>query len=175
MNIKIKVMALLLSFVILAGISAASACDTRTPGYWKNHAWPTEGFANDGFHYTDATTPFGVLNIVPKPTWFTVDTLKTPVQGNAKINLEQKVIAAVLSMSADYREGWTWPANYIGGPMNGATLPQLIADAMNLINTNPGAWTPGSDAAQSGVRAQGLALASAIDYWLNFFDEAPIV
>jgi hypothetical protein len=87
-------------------------------------------------------------------------------RGDARINLQQKVIAASLSILADMDTGWDFPSEYNGGP----TLPQLIASANALLDANPGPWTPHSPAAESGVRAQGLALAGAIDYWLEYFD-----
>ena len=95
MNIKIKVMALLLSFVILAGIAVVSACDTRTPADWKNHTWKI----GSSFTYTDETSPCaGHPWTIPE--WFTQATFQTPVKGgDAKINLEQKVIAAILNKS----------------------------------------------------------------------------
>jgi len=89
-----------------------------------------------------------------------------PVRGDARINLQQKVIAASLSILSDMQFGWNFPSQY----GDGTTLPELIAQANALLNANPGPWTPGSPADESGVRAQGLALASAIDYWLNYYD-----
>jgi len=165
-----KAIAILLSLVVLSGIAVASACSTRTPGYWKNHDWPTIA---SPFSYNDWATGRTVTWTLP--SWFTVTTLQTPVRGDAKINLEQKVISAILSIKMDNREGWTLPGHYTNGPFNGKVLPDLITDALNLIKNNNGPWTPGSAAANSGVRAQGLALASAIDYWLNYYDEAPII
>lgn len=180
MRIKMKAIAILLSLVVLSGIAVASACSTRTPGYWKNHY--TEAWVNSK---TDlpVTATITYQDIAPAPTtlfsWTfpggspaaAEDILLTPNRGDAKINLQQKVIAAMLSISADNREGWNWPLNYAGGPMGGKTLPVLITESIALINANTEPWTPRSD---SGVRAQGLALAGAIDHWLNFFDEAPI-
>jgi hypothetical protein len=169
---KYKAIAFLLCLALLAGIATVSACSTRTPGYWKNHTWSI----TSPFTYTD-TGPYPGTFQWTLPSWFSEATLQTPVRGDAKINLEQKVIAAILSIKADNRLGWNDIGHYAGGPFNGATLPVLITMAFNLINNpaNSGPWTPGSSADQSGVRAQGLALASAIDYWLNFYDEAPIV
>jgi hypothetical protein len=171
MTIKMKALAILLSLVVLSGIAVASACSTRTPGYWKNHDWPT---ITSSFTYSDGSTDY--THTWTLPAWFTKGTLQLPVKGDARINLEQKVIAAILSIKMDNREGWTLPGHYTNGPFNGAVLPDLITAALNLIGpgTGPG-WTPGSAAANSGVRAQGLALASAIDYWLNYYDEAPII
>jgi hypothetical protein len=170
MNMKVKMIAILMSIVLLAGIATVSACSTRTPGYWKNHDWSVGAT----FTYTDNTNPTVAYRGTwtwTLPSWFSENTLQMPVRGDAKVNLEQKVIAAVLSIKADNQLGWNDAGHFAGGP----TLPVLITQAFALINANPGAWTPGSAADASGVRAQGLALASAIDYWLNFYDEAPIV
>lgn len=177
MSIKMKALAILLSIVVLAGVAVASACSTRTPGYWKNHypdAWKT---VSGTVHYIDNDP---TLIGLPKydNTWTlpggsqsaALAILNTPVRGDARINLQQKVIAAILSVGFDNRHGWAFPPNYNAGG-GGPTLPALIDQALTLLNTNSGPWTLGTN---SAVRTQGLALASAIDYWLNYFDEAPI-
>jgi hypothetical protein len=184
MKIQMKAIAILLSLVVLSGIAVASACSTRTPGYWKNHypqAWPTSATIT----YTDPdpallgmpeyygswTLPGGSLSNA-------LAILQMPVKGDAKINLQQKVIAAELSIAVDQRDGWAFPPNYNVAQVS-QTLPGLIDQAVALLNSNSpynsAKWTPGSVADTHGIRAQGLALAGAIDGWLNYFDEAPII
>ena len=166
MNIKMKAIAILLSLVVFSGISMASACDTRTPGYWKNHypeAWP----ASASITYSDPEVPpYTTYNwILPGGSLQgALDILNTPVRGDASINLQQKVIAAIISIAADKITGWSYPPNFAGGPMGGATLPELIDQSFTWLDAHP-TCLPGSEG-----RAQGLELASAIDYWLNLND-----
>jgi hypothetical protein len=98
-----------------------------------------------------------------------MDILWMPVKGDARINLQQKVIAASLSIACDPAFGWDADWKYGGStPLGGPT--GLVAQAYDLLDANPGPWTPGSAADESGIRDQGLALVSTIDYWLNFSD-----
>ena len=142
-------------------VSIVSACDTRTPGYWKNHleAWPVAP-GGTGTTFPDSFEGSRTYTIPANA----MDILWMPVKGDAAINLKQKVIAAELSILADQRDGWGYPPNYVGGPMGGANLIDLV-DAAN-------AWLTAHPTAPPGTasREQGLALASAIDYWLNFYD-----
>jgi len=67
-------------------IPRAQACETFTPGYWKNHSnWPVGGMFLGAVWY-DETAAMGILN--------------TPPRGDATIILEQQLIAAKLSWYA---------------------------------------------------------------------------
>ena len=92
-----------------------------------------------------------------------------PVKGDAKINLQQKVIAASLSILSDPNVGWDYDERYSDEALAMGGLPGMIEDA-NIMLAIPGPWTPGSPADESGLRADALELAGIIDYWLNFFD-----
>lgn len=161
---KSRIAVLLLVSVLAASlaISLVSACATLTPGYWKNHpeAWVVRPITVAGWGFSENW-------IIPANA---MDILNTPVRGDARVNLQQKVIAAELSIMSDKDLGWNFPSEYQGGPMPGVTVPQLIDSSIALLAANAGPWTPNSAADTSGVRAQGLALAGAIDYWLNFYD-----
>lgn len=139
-------------------VSMVAACQTGTPGYWKNHpgAWPS-------IRTTDSR--WGFIQTFPIPA-DAMSILWMKDGGDARINLQQKVIAASLSILADPDIGWDYDPRYGGA----TSLPVLVAQANALLTANPRPWTPGSTADESGVRAQGLALASAIDYWLNYFN-----
>jgi len=168
---KIAVVVLVSMLAASLAVSSASACETRTPGYWKNHLddWPIEpGQTLTTFVGTFWDYGWGFVQTFTIPS-DAMTILQTPVKGDARINLQQKVIAASLSLLSDQAWGWDNDARYggstgLGGPGG------LLAQANELLEDNPGPWTPRSAADQSGIRAQGLALASQIDYWLNFFD-----
>ena len=142
-------------------VSAVFACETRTPGYWKNHpeAWPT-------IRTTDSR--WGFIQTFPIPS-NAMSILWMPVRGDARINLQQKVIAASLSILSDPNVGWDYDDRYSDEALALGGLPGMVEDANALLAT-PGPWTPNSPADQSGLRAEALALASQIDYWLNYFD-----
>ena len=142
-------------------ISTALACETRTPGYWKNHpeAWPT---------ITTTNSSWGFIQTFPIPA-NAMEILWMPVKGDAKINLQQKVIAASLSILSDPNVGWDYDERYSDEALTMGGLPGMVEDA-NIMLATPGPWTPGSAADESGLRADALELAGIIDYWLNFFD-----
>ena len=142
-------------------ITTALACETRTPGYWKNHpeAWPT---------ITTTNSSWGFIQTFPIPA-NAMEILWKPVKGDAKINLQQKVIAASLSILSDPNVGWDYDERYSDEALTMGGLPGMVEDA-NIMLAIPGPWTPGSPADESGLRADALELAGIIDYWLNFFD-----
>ena len=145
-------------------ITTALACETRTPGYWKNHpeAWPT---------ITTTNSSWGFIQTFPIPA-NAMEILWKPVKGDAKINLQQKVIAASLSILSDPNVGWDYDERYSTEARAMGGLPGMVQKANEMLADPeyPGPWTPGSDAAEDGVRAAALELAGMIDYWLNFFD-----
>jgi len=61
----------------------------RTPGYWKTHpedpAWPTDGFAIGGVHYTNSEL---------------IAIMERPVKGDATVILAHHLIAAKLNVLA---------------------------------------------------------------------------
>ena len=147
-------------------VATASACHTLTPGYWKTH--PEEWCLTPGVAYTTDEGDYGFVQTLFIPS-DAMDILWMPVKGDARINLQQKVIAASLSIAWYPDIGWDFPSEYnYGTPLAGPG--GLVDQANTLLEDNPGPWTPGSVADESGVRDQGLALASIIDYWLNFYD-----
>ena len=148
-------------------VSSAFACKTRTPGYWKTHPDNWCGVEpGDTITLTAGVYGFGLTYDLPGNA---LEILWMPVKGDARINLEQKVIAAMLSMNCDPDIGWDNDPRY-GGATGLGGEEGLVAQAIELLNSDPGPWTPHSDAADSGLRADALALASQIDYWLNYFD-----
>ena len=148
-------------------ISTALACETRTPGYWKNHpeAWPTITATDERW----GLTPNFEFTMDPEEA---MEILLTPVKGDARINLQQKVIAASLSILSDPNVGWDYDERYSPEALEKGGLPGMVKEANEMLADPeyPGPWTPGSDAAKDGVRAAALELAGMIDYWLNFFD-----
>lgn len=168
-TIKKSRMTIVLLVSLLAtsiAVATASACLTRTPGYWKTH--PEEWCLTPGVPFTTDEGDYGFAQDLSIPS-DAMDILWMPVKGDARINLQQKVIAASLSIAMDPDTGWDYTSQYDGGtPLAG---PGGLVDQANiLLDDNPGPWTPRSAADESGVRDQGLALASAIDYWLNYYD-----
>lgn len=149
MSIRIRAIAFLLSFLLVAAVAVpfALACDTRTPGYWKNHypgAWP----ASPEVTYSDPEVEPHTLYewTLPGDTLEgALAILNTPVRGDVSINLKQKVIAAILSIADDPITGWSYAPNFAGGPMEGATLPELIDAAVVWLGANP-SCLPGSNA-----------------------------
>lgn len=148
-------------------VATAFACKTGTPGYWKNH-YPEAWCALPGqtVVLTEAVYGFDQTFVIPADA---MTILTSPVKGDARINLEQKVIAAMCSIACDPDIGWDNDPRYggttgLGGPGG------LVDQAIDLLDSDPGPWTPSSPAADSGLRAEALALASTIDYWLNYFD-----
>ena len=162
---KIAVILLVSTLAASFAIAGVSACETRTPGYWKNHpnAWPTITITDSRW----ALTPAFEFTMNHQDA---MDILKMPVKGDASINLQQKVIAASLSILSDPNIGWNNDPRYSPEALALGGLPGMVNAANTLLNDNLGPWTPGSAADLSGVRTEGLALASQIDYWLNFFD-----
>ena len=158
---------------ISIAISTALACETRTPGYWKTHPeeWPVSTTAASNMATFVGVFPYdgwGFVQSFPIPA-NALTILQMPVRGDARINLQQKVIAASLSILSDSNWGWNNDERYSPEALAMDGLPGMVADA-NLMLATPGPWTPGSAADESGLRADALELAGIIDYWLNFFD-----
>lgn len=144
---KIGMLMAVAAIVASMTVPSALACATRTPGYWKKHAWPTSSITIGGVLYTEAAAR-AILNTPPKG-------------GDAWIILAQKVIAGKLSMLADPGPHWDYPGNFPGTD----TFLALITAADAWLATHTSPCGPGSLS-----RADGLALAEDIDYWLNWYD-----
>ena len=154
---RITVVLLVLGLSAIMAIPSALACTTRTPGYWKNHysEWviPTNWGGPNGFWISGGLITkqqaLEILNMAPR--------------GDARIILEQKIIAAVLSIGGDPdgAGGYSMGEYFPGTP----TMAQLVHDGSMWLETHPGALGPGA-----AGRDQALTYASMIDYWLNYYD-----
>jgi len=160
MNKRILIFALVATLMTSVVVATASACITLTPGYWKNHDWPVSSVTAGGVTVTEAETlnKAGIMWTAPK--------------GDVWIILAQKVVAAKLSMLADpntpdyahWDDEWLF---YIeGSPYAGMTFEEVVADADEWLQDNS---SPVKGNTLAG--AEGLALASWIDFWLNWYDE----
>lgn len=157
MNKRILLLAAVSILIASMAVGTVNACITLTPGYWKNHpnAWLADSLEIGGDMYTKSE-----LLVI----------LRTPVRGDAWVNLMQKVIAAKLSMIADPQPllGTDPPymhwddADLFGGVSFSSQV--VLANEWLVSHTSP---VKSGDAGY----AQGIAYASWIDYWLNYWDE----
>ncbi len=154
---RLKMILIVMILCLTVTIPTALACTTRTPGYWKTH---TENWIiPDGASVPNTDpTDMWIGQAITKQT--AIDILKTPVGGDARINLQQKLIAAVLSIGADPGQ-WDNPDLFKGTP----TMTQLYKDACAFLASHTAPLTPRTEG-----RAEALILAGQIDYWLNYYD-----
>lgn len=140
---KIGILALLVTLVASTTVASVMAC-TWTPGYWKNHP---EAWGGPGGH----TIQVGAISYdltVQADKNSVMAILKTPVKGDAWINLAQKVIAMELSIL----------------DVPGTLMDTLLADSNACLaaHTSYKPHEPG--------RAEALAYAAELDYYLNLWD-----
>ncbi len=160
MKIRNRLKLILIAAVLSAIVTmpTALACTTRTPGYWKNHTnnWVIPDGAS--VPTTDDPMDMWIGQAITKQQAIAI--LNTPVGGDARINLQQKLIAAVLSIGADPGQ-WDNPDLFKGTP----TMTQLYNDACAFLAGHTAPLTPRTEG-----RAEALTLAGQIDYWLNYYD-----
>lgn len=140
------------SLIVVMAAPSALAVDTRTPGYWKNHpeAWVIA---------PGAESPNGIWIGEDVTLEQALEILKTPIKGDARINLQQKLIALTLSKATPGY--WDDPDLFPGTP----TLRQLYIDACDFLAAHPEPLKkPSAD------RNTALLMASQIDHWLNYYD-----
>ena len=136
---KIGILALLVTLVASTTVASVMAC-TWTPGYWKNHpdAWPT------------SATPMTIGGNQYSKNDLLVF-LRTPVRGDAWMNLMQKYIAMQLSKATVY----------------GTDADYLLEAAEEWFDDNP----TGPIRANTPAGQAGLAIAGELDYLLNLWHE----
>lgn len=155
------------------------ACDTATPGYWKNHreAWPTANVAENivivgstTYHLwqpADVDALIAILGMNLGQGHGRGASGLTEYQ-QAWYNLAQKVIAGQLSMLDDPSINWGlqqavydnwrgWTPTHTTSPPYG--FVSMINEANHLLSGN------------HGTRDEMLSLASTINWWLNELDD----
>jgi hypothetical protein len=155
-------------------VTVVFACDTATPGYWKNRGWrlgwPTTEFLVGNKLVDDSGDRLWALNIL----WMNLGRGRGGRASGfndieqAWYNLAQKVIAGQLSMLAHPHDWWgeknhydKW-GSYTPIVSTSEGFVAMIEDANYLLN---GEGTP------VGTRDEMLELASTIDWWLNELDD----
>jgi hypothetical protein len=163
---------MLLTLITSFTVPVVFACDTATPGYWKNRGWrlgwPTTEFLVGDRLVDDSGDRLWALNIL----WMNLGRGRgaselTDIE-QAWYNLAQKVIAGQLSMLADPHPWWGDGTKY--DDWRGYTpivstsegFVAMIEDANYLLN---------GEGSPVGTRDEMLELASTIDWWLNELDD----